>query len=272
MSSTTRNAEPLIPEEKLPPSFRRAKPVVLPEKGYYEYSESELVNQFTPMVIKWVHRLAYHPSLKQETDDLRNIGLTALIKAKRNFKSELKVPFAAYCSTRIRGAILDAIRKRFAGSRTLAAKLRKIENAIYELSGNLDRPPTEEEIADHLSLKIDTYRELLDQVQKGVYISFSDQWASIEADETIQEKPDEKQPDPSVEAGMHDLQEQIRMRLAKMNIKQQKVIAFYYFEGLRFKDIADIMSISESRVCQIHTEAVLSLRGHIKRIEKLGTK
>ena len=117
---------------------------------------------------------------------------------------------------------------------------------------------------------MDNYRELLDQVQKGVYISFNDQWASIETDEGIQEKPDEKQPDPSVEAGRHDLQEQVRVRLAKMNVKQQKVIAFYYFEGLRFKDIAEIMSITESRVCQIHTEAVLSLRGHIKRIEKQG--
>ena len=269
MSTVTQNKKTVIPAEKLPPSFRKAKPVVLPRKGYNEYSESELVNQFTPMVIKWVHRLAYHPSLKQEMDDLRNIGLTALIKAKRNFKPELKVPFEAYCSTRIRGAILDAIRKRFAGSRTLGAKLRKIENAIYELSGNLDRPPTEEEIADHLSLKVDAYRELLDQVQKGVYISFNDQWASIEADEGIQERPDERQPDPSVEAGRHDLQEQIRVRLAKMNPKQQKVIAFYYFEGLRFKDIAEIMSVSESRICQIHTEAVLSLRGHINRIEKL---
>ena len=92
-----------------------------------------------------------------------------------------------------------------------------------------------------------------------------------DVDEGIQEKPDEMQPDPSVEAGRHDLQEQVRMRLAKMNAKQQKVIAFYYFEGLRFKDIAEVMSISESRVCQIHTEAVLSLRGHIKRIEKPGT-
>ena len=108
MSTATRGKKPIITEEKLPPSFRRAKPVVLPQKGYNDYSESELVDQFTPMVIKWVHRLAYHHSLKQEMDDLRNIGLTALIKAKRNFKPELKVPFVAYCSTRIRGAILDA--------------------------------------------------------------------------------------------------------------------------------------------------------------------
>ena len=75
MSTATRGKKPIIPEEKLPPSFRRAKPVVLPQKGYNEYSESELVDQFTPMVIKWVHRLAYHPSLKQETDDLRNLSL-----------------------------------------------------------------------------------------------------------------------------------------------------------------------------------------------------
>ena len=166
MSTATRGKKPIIPEEKLPPSFRRAKPVVLPQKGYNDYSESELVDQFTPMVIKWVHRLAYHPSLKQEMDDLRNIGLTALIKAKRNFKPELKVPFVAYCSTRIRGAILDAIRKRFAGSRTIGAKLRKVENAIYELSGNLDRPPTEEEVADHLSLSVDNYRNYLTKFKR----------------------------------------------------------------------------------------------------------
>ena len=262
----------LLPESDLPLSFRRSQPVAMPQKGYLEYTESELVEKFTPMVIKWVHRLAYHPSLKQEIEDLRNIGFTALIKAKRNFNPTLGVPFEAYCSRRIRGSILDAIRKRFSGSRTMAAKMRKIEQAVYELTGNLDRQPTEAEIAEHLNLKLNQYRELLDQVQKRAYISFNDQWARVVADESIEEKLDDKQPDPSIEAGNRDLQDLIRARLANMNPKQQKVIAFYYYEGLRFRDIAEIMEITESRVCQIHTEAVLSLRSFIKRIETTGAK
>ncbi len=262
----------IIPEKDLPPSFRGAQPVVIPESGYQAHTESELVEKFTPMVVKWVHRLAYHPSLKQEIEDFRNIGLTALIKAKRNFNPTLGVPFEAYCSRRIRGSILDAIRKKFSGSRTMAAKMRKIEQAIYELTGNLERPPTEEEIAEHLSLKLNEYRELLDQVQKRVYISFNDQWARIESDEAIEEKLDEKQLDPSAEASNRDLQELVRRRLTEMNPKQQKVIAFYYYEGLRLRDIAEIMNITESRVCQIHTEAVITLRSFIKRIETTGTK
>ncbi len=264
--------KPMIPKKELPPSFRRAQPVVLPQKGYTEHTENELVEKFTPMVIKWVHRLAYHPSLKQEIEDFRNIGLTALIMAKRNFNPALGVPFEAYCSRRIRGSILDAIRKKFSGSRTMAAKTRKVEQAIYELSGNLQRPPTESEIADHMSLEVTEYRELLDQVQKRIYISFNDHWARVDSDEAIEQKLDEKQPDPSVVAGNHDLQDLIRKRLASMNPKQQKVIAFYYYEGLRFRDIAEIMKITESRVCQIHTEAVLSLRSFIRRIETTGAK
>ena len=262
----------IIPEENLPPSFRRAKPVVLPQKGYNEHTESQLVEKFTPMVVKWVHRLAYHPSLKGEIEDFRNIGLTALIMAKRNFNPTLGVPFEAYCSRRIRGSILDAIRKRFSGSRTIAARMRKIEQAIYELSGNLERPPTESEIANHLSIKVEDYRELLDQVQRHVYISFNDQWAKVDSDEAIEQKLDEKQPDPSIVAGNLDLQDLIRKRLTSMNPRQQKVIAFYYYEGLRFRDIAEIMNITESRVCQIHTEAVLSLRSFIRRIETTGMK
>jgi RNA polymerase sigma factor for flagellar operon FliA len=264
--------KPLLPEKDLPRTFRRSQPVVIPQTGYLKYTEDELVEKFTPMVIKWVHRLAYHPSLKQEIEDFRNIGLTALIKAKRNFNPTLGVPFEPYCSRRIRGSILDAIRKKFSGSRTVGAKMRKIEQTIYELTGNLERPPTEAEIADHLNLKINQYRELLDQVQKRVYISFNDQWARVDVDESIEEKLDEKQPDPCVEAGNHDLQDLIRARLANMNPKQQKVIAFYYYEGLRFRDIAEIMEITESRVCQIHTEAVLSLRSFIRRIETTGAK
>ena len=209
---------------------------------------------------------------EEEIEDFRNIGLTALIMAKRNFNPTLGVPFEAYCSRRIRGSILDAIRKRFSGSRTIAAKMRKIEQAIYELSGNLERPPTESEIANHLSIKVDDYRELLDQVQKHVYISFNDQWAKVDSDEAIEQKLDEKQPDPSIVAGNHDLQDLIRKRLTSMNPRQQKVIAFYYYEGLRFRDIAEIMNITESRVCQIHTEAVLSLRSFIRRIETTGMK
>ena len=73
-------------------------------------------------------------------------------------------------------------------------------------------------------------------------------------------------------AGNHHLQELIRKRLGSMSPKQQKVIAFYYYEGLRFREIAEIMKITESRVCQIHTEAVLSLRSFIRRIETIGVK
>ena len=87
----------VISEKDLPASFRRAQPVVLPQKGYTEHTENELVEKFTPMVVKWVHRLAYHPSLKQEIEDFRNIGLTALVVAKRNFNPALGVPFEAQC-------------------------------------------------------------------------------------------------------------------------------------------------------------------------------
>ncbi len=150
--------------------------------------------------------------------------------------------------------------------------LLEFQQICDELTGNLERPPTEEEIAEHLSLKLNEYRELLDQVQKRVYISFNDQWARIESDEAIEEKLDEKQLDPSAEASNRDLQELVRRRLTEMNPKQQKVIAFYYYEGLRLRDIAEIMNITESRVCQIHTEAVITLRSFIKRIETTGTK
>lgn len=273
MSTSKTTAKRTIPKEELPPSFRKNKPVVLPHSGgYQECSESELVEKFAPMVLKWVYRLAYHSSLYDELDDLRNIGLTALIKAKRNFKPELGVPFEAYCSTRIRGAILDGIRKRFPGSRSISIKLKRIESAVQEASEKLGHHPSEKEIASHLDLTLGEYHELLSEVHGGIYVSLNGQWASANDYEQLEnQQRDDSQPDPSIEAGRLELQEIIRKKLLEMSKPQQQVLSLYYFEGLRFKDIAEILKVSESRICQIHTEAVLILRSYLNRVEKIGT-
>ena len=242
--------------------------------GVKGYSEDELVVKYAPLVLKMVHRIAPIVHAVVDFDDLKSVGYIALVQAARSFDSELGVAFEVYCKHRVRGAILDELRKNSPVTRTVYSKWKKLERTIQEREEKLGRPPTEAEIATALGTSVHGYRELLDELKLVAYVSL-DEISSQENDGgeyTPFQLADLHQEDPAGQATARDLQQLVRERILQMNPQQRKVLTLYYYEGLRFKDIAALVNVSESRICQIHTEAILGLRAFLDREQNLVNK
>ncbi len=242
--------------------------------GVKGYSEDELVVKYAPLVLKMVHRIAPIVHAVVDFDDLKSVGYVALVQAARSFDSELGVAFEVYCKHRVRGAILDELRKNSPVTRTVYSKWKKLERTIQEQEEKLGRPPTEVEIATALGTSVNGYRGLLDELKLVAYVSL-DEISSQENDGgeyTPFQLADLHQEDPAGQASARDLQQLVRERILKMNPQQRKILTLYYYEGLRFKDIPAHVNVSESRICQIHTEAILVLRAFLDRERNLVNK
>ena len=239
--------------------------------GIKEYSEDELVTKYAPLVLKMVHRIAPITRTVVDFEDLKNVAYFALVQSARSFDPEMGVAFEIYCKHRIRGAILDELRKNSSVTRSVYSKWKKMERAIQAQEDKLGRSPTEAEISASLGVSIDEYRTLLDELRLVSYVSL-DEISSNETDSgdfIPFQLEDLHQVDPAGLASARDLQELLRNRILQMSSQQKKTLTLYYYEGLRFKDIAILMKVSESRICQIHTEAVLALRAFLDREENL---
>lgn len=156
-------------------------------------------------------------------------------------------------------------------SRTEYSRRRELENSIESLRIELNRQPTEEEVANRLGITVNEYRNLLDRLRPIIFVPLHQM---LEGEDDFggsheQSTADLTQEDPSEQTGRRELHVLIRERIGQLNRQQQKVLLLFYYEGLRMKDIAELMNISESRVCQINTEAVISLRSYIKRRERV---
>jgi RNA polymerase sigma factor for flagellar operon FliA len=234
------------------------------------FSEEELVVKYTPLVLKMVHRIAPISHAVVDFEDLKSVAYFALVQCARSFDPEIGVAFEVYCKPRIRGAILDELRRNSTVSRTAYGKWKKLERAVQEQEEKLGRAPTELEVATSLGISVNEYREQLDDLKLVAYVSLDEISAGDSDSDFIPfQLEDLHQSDPSDQVGVRDLQELIRSRLMQMSPQQRQVLTFYYYEGLRFKDIALLLKVSESRICQIHTEAILALRAFLDRKETL---
>lgn len=242
--------------------------------GIKGFSEEELVLKYAPLVLKMVHRIAPIVRSVVDFDDLKNVGYMALVQAARSFDPDLGVAFEVYCKHRVRGAILDELRRNSPVTRTVYSKWKKLERTIQNEEDKLGRAPTEAEIATALGTTVNGYRELLDQLRLVAYVSL-DEISSQESDAgefTPFQLADLHQVDPAGQVSARDLQELVRARVLQMNPQQKKILTLYYYEGLRFKDIAALLKVSESRICQIHTEAIMVLRAFLDREQSLVNK
>ncbi len=235
-----------------------------------ETTEDELLVTYAPVISQMVYRFAPLARVTVDADDLKNIASLSLIQAAHGFDPTAGMSFESYARMRIRGAILDEIRKSQPLSRSVYSRRKEMENTIESLRIELNRQPEETEIASHLGVTVNQYRALLDELRPVIFVPLHQ---LMEGDDEFsyadnQYTADVTQEDPGETTVRHELHELIRERIQQLNRQQQKVLLLFYYEGLRMKDVAELMEISESRVCQINTEAVLSLRSFIKRQER----
>ncbi len=227
-------------------------------------SEEENLKSHMPLVRSVVDRMRASLPPHVDVDDLYSVGLLGLIQALRRFDPTLGVTFASYATMRIRGAVLDELRRVDWMSRSLRVKAKKLTDVIASIEQRFGRPATEAEVAAELGISNEEYSILLDELRPLSYVELDT--TAGEEDETSMHDlvPDENQPTASDQAMKNELIKLVVDRLQKLPEMQRKILAMYYFENMRLAEIAKVFGVTESRICQIHTQAVLSLKTYIR--------
>ncbi|MHC4859682.1 MAG: FliA/WhiG family RNA polymerase sigma factor [Planctomycetota bacterium] len=231
-----------------------------------EELRNQLMEKYLPLVRYIADRLlATLPSFV-ELDDLQSMGIFGLIEAIDRFDPDRGVQFKTYCMNRIRGAILDELRSMDWVPRLVRIKANRIEKTVDKLEAKLGRQPTYYELAKELGMDFEEYYRMVEGASATLIISLSDEWNDGE-DNTGNRKidllKDEGGEDPFIEMHKRDLKDLICRTLSK---KEKLIIVLYYYEGLSMKEIAEILGLTESRVCQIHSKVISRLRAHLRRL------
>lgn len=230
---------------------------------YYEsrdLSLKEMITEHYVHLVKLVAgRLGTYLNQYIDTEDLVGYGILGLIDAIDKFDPTKNVKFETYASLRIRGSILDAIRKLDWVPRTLRKKQKDIDKAYVELEMRLKRPPYDHEMAEFLNISIEEYNVILKEVNVSTLVSIDE---NIYHFETIS---DQKAMIPERYTEENEMKETLARIIENLPEREKKVIFLYYYEELTLKEISRVLEVSESRVSQLHTKAVSRLRAHMSK-------
>lgn len=223
--------------------------------------------EYLPLVKYIAGRIAIGLPKSVELDDLINAGVVGLIEAYNNFDASKGVKFESYASMRIRGAIIDELRAVDWAPRSTRAKSREMERSIASLENKLGRSPSEEEIAEDLDVSLGDLYKLLEDLSSTTLLSLDELTYGSDDDKPVPLIDTLKSAERS--DALSDLErEEMRNLLVDsieyLSEQERLVIALYYYEELTLKEIGQVMELSESRVSQIHTKAVLSLRAKLR--------
>lgn len=232
-------------------------------------TREEKIIKYLPLVKMIAGRIFFSKSSPVDTEDLVSFGIIGLIDAVDRFDPSKGVKFETYASLRIKGSIIDEIRKLSWIPRTAMAKISKLNEVRDDLKAKLGREPKDEEIAKELDITVEQMRKMENYVNYMSIISLDEVIFQSDDDElflysTIEDNNSLK-PDKLLEKKEAEgiLKEAIEM----LDDKDKLVLSLYYSERLTLKEIGSVLKVSESRVCQIHSRAILRLRENLKKLK-----
>lgn len=229
-----------------------------------ESRRENLIYKYAPLVKYITDRLAMRIPRHISKDELISAGILGLIDAVDKYDESLGIKFSTYAEYRIKGAIIDELRKMDWLTRTDRKNIRKIENAISNLKIKLSRDPDEEEIAKELDIDIEEYFTILGRFQ-GVKL-FSLEEIIGDGETTVLSMQASEEPTPFDKLKIKEIKEIISKAINELKKQEQIVLSLYYYEELTLKEIAHIMNLTESRISQIHSQAILKLRVKLNKI------
>lgn len=239
---------------------------------WMEYSKDKnlqirekIILEYAPLVKIVAGRLSMYLGYNVEYDDLVGYGIFGLIDAIDKFDYEKGIKFETYASLRIRGAILDQIRKMDWIPRSLRQKQKKIETAMAKLEGEYGRAPTDSELADELGISEDEYISWQGQAKVTNLVSLDEFMESGgEKSSNAVKASAFEQPEAVIEK--NEIKEILMETLELLTEKEKKVILLYYYEELTLKEISKVLGVSESRVSQLHTKALQKMKTKLSNI------
>lgn len=228
----------------------------------------EVIENYLPLVKSIVARMRIYFSSHVDMEDIYSVGVSGLISAVQKFDASKGKSFAAYAALRIRGSILDELRRIDWMPRASRANAKKLRRTIEELEAEHSRAVTEEEIRKELGMTEYEYAQLLDQVRPISFVPLDDSPGGEDGEgPSMQEAiSDVTQLDAREKTENREMVEILRERIEQLPETPRKVLCMYYFEGMRLAEIAAVFGLTEARICQIHTQAVISLRSYLNQI------
>lgn len=229
-------------------------------------ARSEIIENYSYLVRITAQRVVTHLPPSLERDDLFMAGAMGLIKAVDQIDPSRQVKFETYAIALIRGAILDYLREEDWVPRSIRERARKLQSARFQLEVDLGAPATEEQVADHLGISTDELARMTADTRRTAVVSLD----SLLVDNSdggehsaLGERIADDAADPVADVEMRECIRSLGAVIERLPERERLVITLYYHEGLTFKEIGKVLRISESRVYQLHTQAVHRMRGHL---------
>lgn len=227
-----------------------------------QLEDGPLVERFAPLVKRIAHYLVARLPANVQVDDLIQNGMIGLIEATARYEAGLGAQFETYATQRIRGAMLDGLREADWLPRSLRRELRRIDALIHKLEQDFGRPPSETELADGMGMSLPDYQRLLLDARGHQVLHMED--LTGDGDEDFLERhftDDESDPARILE------EQSVRVALVKsietLPEREKLVMSLYYEEELNLREIGEVMGVTESRVCQLHSQAIARLRAAV---------
>jgi len=227
-------------------------------------ARERLVVAYSPLVKYVAGRMSAGLPAHVDEADLISYGLFGLITAIERFDLAREIKFETYAIPRIRGAIIDELRSLDWVPRSVRARAREIERANAKLEHKLQRAPNDEEMAKELDMEGSDFHDALLQISNSTIAALDEMWTVSDSSgdqvsllDTIHD-PDAPDPEHLIDA--NELKDRVADAIARLPEREKLVVALYYYENLTLREIGEVLGVTESRVSQLHTKAVLRLR------------
>ena len=232
-----------------------------------ERARERLVVAYSPLVKYVAGRIGTSLPGHVDEGDLISYGLTGLISAIERFDLTREIKFETYAVTRIRGAIIDELRTLDWVPRSVRARARDIERANQRLEAKLQRAPSDEEMAAELGISVAEFNESLVQISTSTLVALDELWSTSDSSgdqvSLLDTIADRGAADPQAVVDQGELRDRIADAISALPEREKLVVALYYYENLTLREVGEVLGVTESRVSQLHTKAVLRLRSKL---------
>jgi len=232
-----------------------------------ERARERLVVAYSPLVKYVAGRMGSALPAHVEEADLISYGLGGLISAIERFDPGRDIRFETYAVARIRGAIIDELRTLDWVPRSVRARAREFERVNTKLEARLHRAPSDEEMAAELAISVEELQDTLLQVSNSTIVALDELWTVSDSTgdqvSMLDTLPDDAAEDPEALVERSSFRDRVADAIVALPEREKMVIALYYYESLTLREIGEILGVTESRVSQLHTKAVLRLRSKL---------